>query len=123
MNLSADDRPRSFIHLSAGPSFVGLLSTGQYVQAVADANATATFGKRYVFASLHQTTLSFDTRAEWTLAPAVSLQFYMQPFISAGRYVQFKEFLAPRTYRFAVYGVDRGMITRSGSVTTIDPDA
>ena len=64
-----------------------------------------------------------DTRIEWTFTPLLSLQVYAQPFVSAGRYSRFKEFTAPRTYDFAVYGKDRGTIDRSASgVYTVDPD-
>jgi len=40
-------------------------------------------------------------------------------FVSAGRYSKFKEFEAPRTYDFAVYGSDRGTIERSASGSTV----
>jgi len=91
---------------------------------VSDALATSTFGRRYVFADLDQTTVAMDTRVEWTFTPLLSLQVYAQPFVSAGRYAGFKEFAAPRTYDFATYGKDRGTISRSASgVYTVDPDA
>ena len=64
-----------------------------------------------------------DTRIEWTFTPEVSLQMYAQPFVASGRYVNFKEFKAPRTYNFAVYGRDQGTIARGASgVYTVDPD-
>ena len=47
----------------------------------------------------------------------------MQPFVSAGQYYGFKEFLTPRKFDFAQYGKDRGTITRSSTGTyTVDPD-
>ena len=123
VSLTADMRPTSFLHVSLGPSLSGNRSTGQFVRSVSDALATSTYGRRYVFADLNQTTLSMDTRIEWTFTPLLSLQVYAQPFVSAGRYSRFKEFAAPRTYDFAVYGKDRGTIDRSASgVYTVDPD-
>jgi hypothetical protein len=91
---------------------------------VSDPLAVSTFGRRYVFADLHQTTLSMDTRVEWTFTPVLTLQVYAQPFVSAGEYTKFKEFTAPRTYDFAVYGTDRGTIARSANsgAYTVDPD-
>jgi hypothetical protein len=124
LNVTADMRPTSFIHVSLGPSVSGNRSTGQFVRGVSDALATKTYGRRYVFADLNQTTLSMDTRIEWTFTPLLSLQVYAQPFVSAGRFSRFKEFAAPRTYDFAVYGKDQGTIDRSASgVYTVDPDA
>jgi hypothetical protein len=116
-------RPRSNLSVSLGPSLSINKSTGQFVRSVGDPLATATYGRRYVFANLDQTTLYMDTRIEWTFTPLLSLQVYAQPFVSAGKYSAFKEFAAPRTYDFAVYGSDRGTIARDAEGTyTVDPD-
>jgi hypothetical protein len=123
LGTTADYRPASNLHLIFGPSLSRQNSTAQFVRSVSDAAATSTFGQRYVFASLHQTTLALDTRAEWTFTPALSFQLYAQPFVSAGQYYGFKEFLKPREFQFAEYGRDRGTITRSSTGTyTVDPD-
>ena len=61
-------------------------STSQYTKAVTDAAATSTFGARYVFADLTQTTVSLDTRIEWTFTSKLSLQSYFQPFVAVGNY-------------------------------------
>jgi hypothetical protein len=122
-SAGVDMRPSTFLHVTLGPNLGIQHSTGQYVRSVTDALATSTYGRRYVFADLGQTTLAMDTRVEWTFTPALSLQVYAQPFVSAGRYSSFKEFKAPRTYDFAVYGVDRGTIARSAAgIYTVDPD-
>jgi hypothetical protein len=125
--LYIETRPRSNVHVTVGPNYFKQFSTSQYVQAVTDPTATGTFGRRYVFANLHQSTLSFDTRVNWTLTPRLSLQSYFQPFVAVGRYEALKEFTTPRAYDFAVYGRDRGTMvenTSNGAVTsyTVDPD-
>jgi len=116
-------RPTTSVRLSFSPSYSGGTSTGQYVRSVSDALATSTFGRRYVFADIKQSTLSMDTRVEWTFTPTLSLQMYAQPFVATGKYENFKEFLTPKKYDFAVYGRDRGTIARSASgVYAVDPD-
>jgi len=121
--LNLDWRPTSSVRIRFNPSWSGGTSTGQFVRSVGDALATNTFGRRYVFADIDQTTLAMDTRVEWTFTPELSLQMYAQPFVASGRYKNFKEFETPRTYDFAVYGRDRGSITKSASgVYTVDPD-
>ncbi|MDP9177968.1 MAG: carbohydrate binding family 9 domain-containing protein [Gemmatimonadota bacterium] len=123
LQVTVNMRPASSLSLSLGPVLSGTKSTGQFVRSVSDALATSTYGRRYVFANLNQTTLSMDTRVEWTFTPLLSLQVYAQPFVSAGRYSKFKEFLTPKTYDFAVYGTDRGTIARDAFGTyTVDPD-
>ena len=122
LSLGVDMRPASFIHVNLAPTIDHTKSTGQYVRAVSDPLATATYGRRYVFADLDQTTLSLDTRLDWTFTPNLTLQLYAQPFVSAGKYNGLKELRAPRTYDFNVYGRDAGTITSSGSQYTIDPN-
>jgi hypothetical protein len=124
VSTGLDLRPSTSLHVTFGPSLSRDRITGQYVRGVTDALATSTYGRRYVFAELHQTTLSMDTRIEWTFTPVLSLQVYAQPFVSAGDYTNFKEFTTPRKYDFAVYGRDRGTIARDAlnHVYTVDPD-
>jgi hypothetical protein len=93
------------------------------VRRVDDALATGTFGGRYVFADLDRTTVSLDTRLDVTVSPTLSLQLYVEPFISVGDYGSFKEFRAPGTFDFLSYGTDVGTVVEGvdGS-QTIDPD-
>lgn len=124
VSTTLDLRPSTSLRVTFGPSLSRDRSTGQFVRSVSDALATSTFGQRYVFADLRQTTLSMDTRVEWTFTPLLSLQVYAQPFVSAGDWTNFKEFTTPRKYDFAVYGRDRGTIARDAlnGVYTVDPD-
>ena len=122
VSLSLDMRPASFIHLNFGPSWDVARTTGQYVRGVADSLAASTYGRRYVFANLSQSTLAMDTRLDWTFTSELTLQLYAQPFISTGKYSSFKQLRAPRTYAFDVYGRDVGTITPTASGYTIDPD-
>jgi hypothetical protein len=121
-NISASWRPTTSMRITFGPGLGLDKSTTQYIRGVNDPEATNTFGRRHVFANLRQVTLSMDTRVEWTLTPSLSLQTYMQPFVSAGSYSKFKEFLRPRERDYAVYGEDKGTISRTGGVYTVDPD-
>ena len=121
--FNLDWRPTTSLRIRFNPNWSGGTSTGQFVRSVADPLAVNTFGRRYVFGEIHQTTIAMDTRVEWTFTPTLSLQMYAQPFVATGRYENFKEFEAPRTYDFARYGRDRGTIARSDEgVYTVDPD-
>ena len=112
------------LDFSLGPSLGGGLKTTQYVTSVSDSDATSTFGRRYVFGDLRQTTLSMDARVNVTLSPEMSIEFYAQPFISSGDYGDMKELSAPRSYDMARYGRDTGTITSvaGGTRLEIDPD-
>ncbi|HSH76748.1 MAG TPA: DUF5916 domain-containing protein, partial [Longimicrobiales bacterium] len=123
MQLNLNARFRETLQVSFGPSYSRSHTTAQYVTRVTDALATSTFGSRYVFADLDRTTLSFDTRVNVTLSPALSLQLYLEPFISVGDYDALKEFRAPDTFDFLTYGEEVGALSRSADgAYDIDPD-
>jgi hypothetical protein len=115
-----DWRPTSSFSLSISPELDYDFENSQYVNTFDDPTATATFGKRYVFAELHQTTLSAGIRMNWTFTPKLSLQMYLQPLISANEYRNYKELAAPRTYQFNRYG--DGASTFDPQTYLADPD-
>ncbi|HSH75604.1 MAG TPA: DUF5916 domain-containing protein, partial [Longimicrobiales bacterium] len=121
LNLTANVSEQ--VELRFGPSLLRRLETAQYVSSVEDALATRTLGRRYLFADLEQTTLSLETRLNLTLTPDVSLQLYLEPFISSGDYRGLKEFARPRAFDFLRYGEDVGSVTQEASGNyAVDPD-
>jgi hypothetical protein len=111
------------VAIDIGPNFSKSRSTAQYLQTVTDATATGTFGRRFLFADIDQTTLSLTARINAVLTPLVSFELYAQPFISSGRYQSPKELAAARSYAFRRFGVDRGTMTRNAAGGyVIDPD-
>src|SRR2546421_128912 len=93
--------PAPNVSVSVGPNLSGAIYPLQYVDAIADSTANATFGNSYVFARLRQTELSAGIRLNWTYTPTLSLQLYAQPLISAGKDDPFKSLARPRSYEFS----------------------
>lgn len=120
--IQLDLRPTSYIQLSLVPNYNYQTNTAQYVAQMDDQTASHTYGKRYVFAGLDQTTLSAAFRLDWTFSPEISLQTYVRPFITSGDFYNYKEFTQPGGYQFAVYGEQQGNITRTDGSYTVDPD-
>ncbi|HNV03244.1 MAG TPA: DUF5916 domain-containing protein [Vicinamibacterales bacterium] len=104
-------KPLPTLSLEAGPTLARQLNAVQYVRAVADPAAAAMFGTRYVFGALDQTELGMETRINYIMNPRMSLQVYLQPLLSVGRYTGFKEAIRPRTREFLEYGADAGAIS------------
>ena len=100
------------------PSYTAAHTVAQYVTAVTDPTAAATYGRRYVFGALDQRSVDATARFNLTLSPTLSLQLYAQPFTFAGDYGGFKELAAPRTFDFVIYGRDAGS---TESVAATDP--
>lgn len=116
-------RPMSALRITFEPGLRWSRDNAQYIQAVDDPLATETYGDRYVFATLDQTTLNLDTRIDWTFSPRLSLQFYMQPLIVTGNYFDMKELRQSSTYEFDVYGKHRGTIAPDSlGGFRVDPD-
>ena len=82
------------------PRFSRGYGTSQYITSVADTTATATFGRRYVFAPIDQTTLSLTSRVNVTMRPTMTLAIVMQPLVASGLYGSAIALSAPRTYDF-----------------------
>jgi hypothetical protein len=81
-----------------------------------DTTAAAFGDRHYVFGDLVQRELSLTTRLAVTFTPRLTLETFVQPLIAAGSYSRFKEFSAPRSLDYHVFGEDGGStITRSGS--------
>jgi hypothetical protein len=100
LNLPISLKPASRLTISTGPNWTKTRSVAQYLTALADPSASATYGNRYVFGELDQSQLTLTTRASLTLSPALSVQIFAQPLLAAGDFTSFKEFAAPRTFDF-----------------------
>jgi hypothetical protein len=92
------------------------------VQRVADPLAAATYGARYVFADVDQTTATMTARVNWTFTPRLTLETVMQPFVSAVSFRDYKEFTTPRRLDFAVYGRDAGSTIAPAAAGGFDVD-
>jgi Domain of unknown function (DUF5916)/Carbohydrate family 9 binding domain-like len=113
-------RPRSNILVSFEPEMSWTHNGAQYLNTFDDPLATATYGHRYVFAPLDQTTFVGGLRLNWTFTPRLSLELYAQPLLSSGDYAAPGELSAPRTYSFRTYGADGS--TYDAATGDVDPD-
>ncbi len=115
-------KPTSNLSIDINPKFQYEKEFTQYVDVFEDANATSTYGNRYVFAELDYKELSASIRLNWTFTPKLSFQLYAQPLISTGDYKNFKELARSRSYDFNNFGQNNSTITYADESYTIDPD-
>ncbi|MBK7670153.1 MAG: hypothetical protein IPJ24_02010 [bacterium] len=112
-------RPANNLRLSLNPTFERNDDNLQYVETV-DAGGS----DRYVFGRLEQRTLSLTFRLDWCLTPALTIQYYGSPFVSAGRYGSYKRVLDPRAGalgdRFATY--DEADVSETDGSYDVDED-
>ncbi|HEX6533938.1 MAG TPA: DUF5916 domain-containing protein [Gemmatimonadaceae bacterium] len=90
-------RASSRFDITAGPDLVREANDVQYLDRFAD---PASGLAHYTFARLNRTTLGITSRANFTFTPNLTLQVYAQPFVSSGRYSDWRELDRPRASRY-----------------------
>jgi hypothetical protein len=114
--------------LTVGPDLSFDRSKAQFIRSAADPSAAATYGRRYVFADLKQTSLGATVRMNWILTPELSFQIYAQPYFNSGSYSNYKELQRAKSFDFITYGTNGSTIAPSmlpsGEVVgyTVDAD-
>jgi len=96
----------SNIELSIGPIYRYRMDDAQWVTLIEE-TVNGHIKSHYVYGELTSQTLDFTTRANISFTPTLSLQFYVQPFITIGAYSNFKELAEPKSYQFKPYPLKR----------------
>jgi hypothetical protein len=114
-------RPMNALSISFEPDYSIQNSQLQYVSTTKMAS-----DPRYVFARLDQKTASFTFRLNYTFTPELSLEYYGQPFISAGKYTEFKRTTNTKADRFrdrfSIFHGDEISYNSKNSTYAIDED-
>jgi len=85
-------RPRQNISASIGPSFRKEFDSWGWVSHETDNSGE----DHFIFAELKQKLISMVVRFDWTLIPGLTIQFYGEPFFTAGEYSDYKEVVSTR---------------------------
>ncbi|MBI3787002.1 MAG: hypothetical protein HY276_01990, partial [Ignavibacteriales bacterium] len=120
--LSLNWKASKTLRITLGPDFYKTSVAAQYITSRGDQYASATYGRRYIFATLDQTILSATLRVSWTFTPTLSFQMYAQPYFSTGTYNGIKELAQPSTFSFNRYGESNFMQGLANNGYLIDPD-
>ncbi len=104
VEVGVEVRPSSSLSINIGPEFDRSHTAQQYVGAFDAPDLEATFGQRYVFGEIDQTSLSLNTRINWTFTPTLSLQTYLRPFVSRGTYTDFRQLTEAGQLNLPTYG-------------------
>ena len=115
IDLGATIQALSNLDVFVGSSIYASNNPMQYVEEVADAGGGA---PHFVFARLHQTDVSLTLRANWTFSPHLALQVYAQPYLSSGRYDEYKDVVRPGAERYS----DRFRLLAPGEISFDQPD-
>ena len=93
--FSARYRPSNAMNIRISPFYNDNHNDLQYVSTEEFLNQS-----RYLLGSVDQKTFGISVRLDYSITPNMSIQYYGQPFISAGRYSQFKLVTDPRADQY-----------------------
>lgn len=96
-------RPSDNLSISFNPSYEVSTSGDQYVTTTSTLPYDPTFGSRYIFSDLDRNTVSIQTRLNWTFSPTLTLELFMQPLLSSGDYVAYKQLAESQTFDFNTF--------------------
>jgi len=113
-------KPSGNLSFSAGPTMEWNHEDAHYITQAADPLAVATYGGRYVFAHLTQSTAGAQVRMDCSITPSLTFQLFAQPLVSSGRYSGYEELARAGTYDFLVYGTNGSTIDLVNGLA--DPD-
>lgn len=87
-------------------------------------SAELSSGSEYLLGQLRQTTAALTLRANRTFTPTLSLQLYVEPFVSIGRYSGYRRVVDPgaRSPADQFEALGAGRVTVSGDQLTADLD-
>jgi uncharacterized protein DUF5916/cellulose/xylan binding protein with CBM9 domain len=119
----ASYRPSGRLRLSLGPNVNGSRDVWGFVGTPRE---EATGERHFVFADLHQKSVSLTTRVNYAFTPTLTLEFYAQPFVAAGTYDEFMEVTDPHADdffdRFRRYGDGELTLNETDGVYEVDED-
>ncbi len=114
-------RPRERWEISLGPDYSRERDTRQFITS-RSGGSTATFGRRYIFATVERSELALSFRSNYAFTPNLSLEAYAEPFTASGRFHSYGELASARGSELRRYGAEGTTIerTRDGELEVTD---
>lgn len=88
-------QPSQTVLLNVSPGFSKQVNNFQYVD-----QSEFQQQNQYILGTLNQKTFRLSFRAEFSISPELTIQYYGQPFISAGKYSKFKKVIAAKAKNY-----------------------
>ena len=107
-------RPTPQWQFTVEPNFLRAVTSRQYVATLAG-GGPETYGSRYVFGRIDQSTFFANLRLNYVVKPDLTLEVYAHPFAASGRYTDFGELAAARSRDLRPYGTSAISLTRDAS--------
>lgn len=122
LEFEATVRPSTTVSLQIGPKYSRVIEKPHWIKTYDDPTASATYGKRYLFADLDYREVAAEIRANVILTPTMSFQVYVQPFFSTGSYSSYRSLRKPKSFDFDSYAVVQPIMNSDGTIGSYDLD-
>ena len=113
LGISLGYRPSKSLKITLSPNFNSNNDELQYVTQQDYSNKTD-----YVFARIHQKTLSASLRINYIITPNLSIQYWGQPFFASGKYTEFKRITDSRASNYT----DRFSLLTNNELAYVNAD-
>ena len=111
--ISFGYRPSKSLKITLSPNFNSNNDELQYVTQQDYLNKTD-----YIFARIHQKTLSASLRINYIITPNLSIEYWGQPFLASGKYNEFKRITNSRAANYT----DRFSLLNDNELAYVNPD-
>mgnify|MGYP003670421142 CR=1 FL=1 len=110
-------QPFNALSISANPGYSINNDQLQYIDTINEGGNTT-----YLNGTVDQRTLSMSFRLNYTINPNLTIQYWGQPFISRGRYSEFKQVIDPLAKQFdnRISSYDNNQISFSDGLYSVD---
>ncbi|HXV85219.1 MAG TPA: DUF5916 domain-containing protein, partial [Gemmatimonadales bacterium] len=121
LEASVSLRPTSRWEVALDSRYTRSVTARQYVTSRPGGTA-ATFGTRYLFGYVDRSEIAEQLRMSFAVQPDLTVEAYLEPFASSGRYRDLGELAAARTSDLRTYGTDGTTLARdaAGTYTVTD---
>jgi len=107
-------RSNSRWEFSLVPYYQRTVTARQYITTLSGGRLE-TYGNRYIFSFIDQSTLATQFRASYAFTPDLTLELYAEPFAASGHFYNFGELLYPGSRHIRTYGTDGTTISYNDS--------
>lgn len=114
-------RSNSRWEFSVFPYYERSVTARQYITTLSGGRPE-TYGNRYIFSFIDQSTLATRFRASYAFTPDLTLELYAEPFAASGHYYNFGELLYPSSRYIRTYGANGTTITRYAGDSVVVTD-
>jgi len=105
INTGITARPGGRWRINLDPRYRRSKDMRQYITTLNE-GPDITFGKRFIFAAIDRSTISLQSRVNYSLTPDLSIELYAEPFVSTGNFSNFGQLPEPRALELQRFGQD-----------------